>query len=123
MEVNTNIIISLNGTNYKAWKSKMKDLMYVKEYWKPVFTTKMPGDMKEDQWDVLHLQACGFIRQWVDDNVLNHIIDETRAHTLGQKLDELYAHKEGTNKMFLIKKSMRLRYKEGTQIADHANDF
>jgi hypothetical protein len=37
----------------------------------------MPSEMKQDQWDVLHLQACGFNRQWVDDNVLNHIIDET----------------------------------------------
>jgi hypothetical protein len=61
MEVNTNRMISLNGTNYQAWKSEMKDLMYVKEYWKPVFTTEMPDDMKQDQWDVLHLQACGFI--------------------------------------------------------------
>jgi hypothetical protein len=83
----------------------------------------MPDNMKQDQWDVLHLQACGFIRQWVDDNVLNHIIDETRANTLWQKLDELYARKEGTNKIFLIKKLMRLRYKEGTQVADHVNEF
>jgi hypothetical protein len=113
----------LNGTNYQAWKSKMKDLLYVKEYWKPMFTTEMPSEMKQDQGDVLHLQACGFIWQWVDDNVLNHIIDETRAHTLWRKLDELYAHKEGTNKMFLIKKLMRLRYKEETQIADHVNEF
>jgi hypothetical protein len=61
MEVNTNRMISLNGTNYQAWNSKMEDLLYAKEYWKPVFTTEMPGDMKQDQWDVLHLQACGFI--------------------------------------------------------------
>jgi len=27
----------LNGTNYQAWKGKMEDLFYVKEYWKPVF--------------------------------------------------------------------------------------
>jgi hypothetical protein len=115
--------VRINGTNYQAWKSKMKDLLYVKEYWKPVFTTKMPSEMKQDQWDVLNLQACGIIRQWVDDNVLNHIIDETRAHTLWQKLDELYVRKEGTNKMFLIKKLMCLRYKEGTQIVDHVNEF
>ena len=101
----------------------MKDLLYVKEYWKPVFSSEMPDDMKEDQWEVLHLQACGFIRQWVDDNVLNHIIEETHVRTLWQKLEELYARKEGTNKMFLIKKLMRLRYKEGTPIADHVNEF
>jgi hypothetical protein len=59
-----------------------KDLLYVKEYWKLVFSTEMPDDMKQDQWEVLHLQAYGFIQQWVDDNVLNHIIDETHARTL-----------------------------------------
>jgi hypothetical protein len=95
MEVNTNKLISLNGTNYQSWKSKIKDFMYLKEYWKPVFSTEMPSDMKKDPWEVLHLQACGFIRQWVDDNILNHIIDETHAHTLWQKLEELYARKEG----------------------------
>ena len=51
-----------------------------------------------------------FIRQWVDDNVLNHISDETHARTLWQKLEELYARKEDTNKMFLIKQLMNLRY-------------
>jgi hypothetical protein len=80
----------------------MKYLMYVKVYWKTVFSTKMLSDMKQDQWEVFHLQACGFIRQWVNDNVLNHIIDETHARTLWQKSEELYALKEGTNKMFLI---------------------
>jgi hypothetical protein len=42
---------------------------------------------------------------------LNHITDDTHEHTLWQKLEELYAHKYGTNKMFLIKKLMRLKYK------------
>jgi hypothetical protein len=41
----------------------MKDLFYVKEYWKPMFSTVMPDDMKEDQWEVLHPQASRFIRQ------------------------------------------------------------
>ena len=123
MEVNTSRMISLNGTNYQAWKGKMEDLLYVKEYWKPVFSTEMPEGIEEGQWKVLHRQACGFIRQWVDDNVLNHIIDETHARTLWQKLEELFARKEGTNKMFLIKQLMCLRYKEGTLIADHVNTF
>jgi hypothetical protein len=77
MEVNTNRMVSLNVTNYRAWKSKMKNLMYVKEYRKSVFFTVMLEDMKEYHWEVLHLQACGFIRQWVYANVLNHISDET----------------------------------------------
>jgi hypothetical protein len=87
-----------------------------------VFSTELFDDMKQDQWDVLHLQSCGFIRQWVDDNVFNHITDETNAHTLWQKFKELYARKYGTNKMFLIKKLMYLRYKEVTPISDHVNE-
>jgi hypothetical protein len=51
-----------------------------------VFSTELFDDMKQDQWDVLHLQSCGFIRQWVDDNVFNHITDETNAHTLMAKI-------------------------------------
>ena len=39
------------------------------------------------------------------------------------KLEELYARKEGTNEMFFIKKLIHLRYKEGTPIADHVNEF
>ena len=83
----------------------------------------MPEGIEEGQWKVLHRQACGLIRQWVDDNVLNHIIDETHARTLWKKLEELFARKEGTNKMFLIKQLMCLRYKEGILIADHVNTF
>jgi hypothetical protein len=39
----------------------MKDLLYVKEYYKLVFFTEMPEEMMEVQWEVLHLQACGFL--------------------------------------------------------------
>ena len=59
----------------------------------------------------------------MDDNVFNHISDETHARTLWQKLEELYARKEGTNKMFLIKQLMNLRYREGAPVADHVNAF
>jgi len=85
METNTSRMILLNGTNYQAWKGKMEDLLYMKEYWKPVFAKAKPDDKSDDEWRVLHRQACGFSRQWVDDNVLNHISEETHARTLWQK--------------------------------------
>lgn len=60
----------------------MEDLLYVKEYWKLVFAEAKPNDKSDDEWQVLHRQACWFIRQWFDDNVLNHISEETHARTL-----------------------------------------
>ena len=88
-----------------------------------MFAEANPNDKSDDDWRVLHHQACGFIRQWVDDNVLNHISEETHARTLWQKLEEFYARKEGTNKMFLIKQLMNLRYREGAPVADHVKAF
>lgn len=82
MELNTSIMILLNGTNYKVWKGKMEDLHYVKEYYKPMYALEKPDDKTDDEWKILYRQACGFIRQWVDDNVLNHISDETHARSL-----------------------------------------
>ncbi len=70
-----------------------------------------------------NLQACGFIHQFVDENVLNHIADVDSAQTLWQKLEELYARKEGVNKMLLIKKLMHLRYNDGTRMTDHLSSF
>ena len=47
MEVNTNRMITLNGSNYHTWKGKMEDLLYVKNYHLSVFTTEKP-DNKSD---------------------------------------------------------------------------
>ena len=63
----------------------MEDLLYVKEFYKPVFNEAKPEDMNDDQWKVLNRQACGFIRQWVDDNVLNHISNVINAKTFVAK--------------------------------------
>ena len=91
MEANTSRMVNLNGSNYHIWKGKMEDLLYVKDYYLPVFSTDKPEDKTDAQWTILHRQVCGYIRQWVDDNVLNHISGETHARTLWNKLEELYA--------------------------------
>ena len=63
------------------------------------------------------------IRQWVEDNVRNHIVNETHARTLWEKLETLYASKTGNNKLFLFKQLMDFKYKEGSPILDLINDF
>ena len=123
METNTSRMVNLNGSNYHVWKGKMEDLLYVKEYYLPVFTTEKPANKTEQEWTILHRQVCGYIRQWVDDNVLNHISGETHARTLWNKLEQLYARKTGNNKLYLIKQLMSLRYQDGTTISDHLNAF
>ena len=123
MEVNTSRMISLNGMNYHKWKGKMKDLLFVKSLHLPVFATSKPDSKSDEVWKFEHQQVCGFIRQWVDDNVLNLVANETDAKTLWDKLEKLYASKTGNNKLFLLKQLMQLRYKEDIPISDHVNEF
>ena len=66
---------------------------------------------------------CEYIRQWVDDNVLNHVSGEKNAHTLWIKLEKLYAQKTENNKMYLMKQLILLRYCENTPMIDHVNTF
>ena len=116
-------MISLNGTNYHVWKGKMEDLLYVKRWHLPVFGESKPENMNDSDWTLEHKIVCGFIRQFVDDNVLNHISKETDAGSLWNKLESLYARKTGNNKMFLIKQLMSLKYRDGQSISDHLNEF
>ncbi|KAL6534427.1 hypothetical protein OROHE_013352 [Orobanche hederae] len=123
MEANTSRMVNLNGSNYHVWKGKMEDLLYVKDYYLPVFGKEKPEGKSDPDWAILHRQVCGYIRQWVDDNVLNHISGEKDARELWHKLEQLYARKTGNNKLFLIKQMMNLKFRDGTPLSDHLNAF
>lgn len=123
MEANTNRMICLNGSNYHLWKGKMKDLLFVKNLHLPVFASEKPKSKTDEDWSFEHQQICGFIRQYVEDNVYNHIANEEHARSLWKKIESLYASKSGNNKLYLLNSLMNLRYKEGTSISDHLNYF
>ena len=116
-------MITLNGSNYHVWKGKMEDLLYVKDYYSPVFAEQKPDDKTDAEWTLIHRQVCGYIRQWVDDNVYNHVSEETHARSLWNKLEQLYARKTGNNKLYLIKKLLGLKYRDGTPLSDHLNAY
>ena len=48
MEANRSRMVNLNGVNCAIWKEKMEDLLYVKNFYKPVFTT-VKHDNKTDK--------------------------------------------------------------------------
>ncbi|GJT46798.1 hypothetical protein Tco_0955513 [Tanacetum coccineum] len=93
MEANTSRMVSLNGSNYHVWKGKMEDLLYVKDYYLPVFTTEKPENKTHAEWTILQTQ--GIINQlagigikfedeiqglWLLGSILN---EETRRKSLG----------------------------------------
>ena len=85
MEANAKMV-ALNVTNYHLWKDKMKDLLFFKKLHLPVFTTHKPDSMSKEEWDFEHQQVCGFIRQYVEDNVYNHIAMRHMLELYGRRL-------------------------------------
>ncbi|GJX38875.1 hypothetical protein Tco_0252178 [Tanacetum coccineum] len=57
MEANTSRMVNLNGSNYHVWKGKMEDLLYVKDYYLPVFSTEKPENKTDAEWTILHRQG------------------------------------------------------------------
>jgi len=86
MEANTNKMVCLNDTNYHLWKRKMKDLLFVKKLHLPVFATEKPEDKTGEEWKFEHQQLCGFVCQYFEDNVYNHILNEEDAKYYGRRL-------------------------------------
>jgi len=121
MEANIKMV-ALNGSNYHLWKAKMKDL-FVKKLHLLVFVAQKLDSMSIEEWGFEHQHVCRFIQQYVEDNVYNHIANETNARTLWEKIESLYTSKSGNNKLYLLNCLMNLRYKENSSISDHLNRF
>ena len=116
-------MVSLNGANYHYWKGKMKDLLFVKNMHIPVFGAQKPESMSDEEWGFEHERVCGFIRHFVDEPIYNLIAHETHARTMWQTLESLYASKSGSNKLYLLKNFVELKYKDGTPFTEHLSEF
>ena len=86
-------MVCLNERNYNIWKSKMKDLLFVKKMHLLVFSAHKPENVTDENWELDHQQVCGYKRKWVEDNVRNHIVNETHARILWKKLETIYVSK------------------------------
>ena len=86
-------------------------------------TTVKPEGKTDEEWEFDHEQVCSFIRQFVEDNVYNHICNETHARSLWNKLEMLYSSKTGNNKLFYLTKLVQVKYKEVTSLPDHLNEM
>ncbi|KAL9260610.1 Retrovirus-related Pol polyprotein from transposon TNT 1-94-like protein [Drosera capensis] len=117
-------MIKLTNNNSQIWKSKMEDLLYCKDLYEPVEgDSAKPEGMSESDWTKCNRKAVGTIRQWLDDSVYHHVASETSAHKLWKKLESLYEQKTAANKTFLIRKLVNLKFREGTSVAEHLNEF
>ena len=107
-------MIKLTVMNYSLWKSMMEDLLNCKDLYDHI-----KGDnakliaMSDAGWKKLKKKTMGDIRQWVDTSIYNHVAKKTDLHTLWKNLENMYKTKNVQVKIFLMRKLMNLKLKEG----------
>lgn len=94
MEANTTHMVTLNWLNYAMWNSKMENLIYVKSFHQTVFDATKLNNKTIDRLILVHTYVCGYICQWVDDNILNYISGEIDANSLCDKLKQLLSRRQ-----------------------------
>ena len=111
-------MVSLNATNYTTWKTHMENILCVKDLYEPI-----PSGVVAKDWEILNQKVIGKIRQFVDLSVLQHIANEHNAFKLWKKLSDMYERKNAMSKASLMRKLVKLEYKDNGSMVVHLNDF
>lgn len=53
-KVGVSRMICLNSSNYQLWKTKMEDLLYVKDLYEPILSKTIPTGVLESDWKLLN---------------------------------------------------------------------
>src|SRR3954471_4876543 len=109
------------GTSFSLWKSRMKSSLVLQGLWKAV-EEKFSGVSEESKVE-LKEKALSAIFMSVTDSVLREIADQESASGAWKKLEELYAGKFLTNRLYLKKRLYTLRMEEGSAVKKHLDAF
>ena len=73
-------MFKLTNSNCSMWKSKMRDMLVVKDLWQPMqFGDGRPDKIDAPTWEMMHLKTTTYIRCFINFNNFN---EENKAHEL-----------------------------------------
>ncbi|VFQ72988.1 unnamed protein product [Cuscuta campestris] len=116
-------MVSLDSTNYSIWKIRIEDYLCSKDLLDPILYKEHPTGVDEKAWTTLNQKAIASIRQYDSLSVLQHVANETNAFEMWKKLESMYERNNAMGKASLIKKLVKLQYKDGDSIVVHMNEF
>ncbi|VFQ64792.1 unnamed protein product [Cuscuta campestris] len=115
-------MVSLDSTNYSIWKIRIEDYLCSKDLLDPILYKERPIGVDEKAWTTLNRKAIASIRQYVSLSVLQHVANETNAFEMWKKLESMYERNNAMGKASLIRKLVKLQYKDGDSIVVHTNE-
>ena len=76
-------MFKLIGSNYSVWKSKMRDMLVVKDLLLPVqFEDGRPYKIDASTWEVMHLKTTTYIWCFINMTLYNNFNEENKAREL-----------------------------------------
>ena len=82
-----------------------------------------PDKIDAPTWEVMHLKTTTYIRCFIDMSLYNNFNEENKAHELWEKIDIILENKNAVNRVSIFRKIVRLRYQDGSSMAEHMNAF
>lgn len=116
-------MFKLTAENYSYWKPMMKDHLYCRDLYEPITDSKKPEGKSEREWELLNRKAVAMIRKYIDRSLFEHVSTYTNAFELWTKLESMIQKKTPRNKAFLVRRLVKLEYKDGDNMIEHLNNF
>ena len=115
-------LIVLDDNNYALWKVKMLDRLHVKDLELPITSQGVkPDTYVKDDWPALDRKCLGFLREYMDHNVIHHVEACTTAFACWEILRDMYERDTAGQKVSLMRRLGRLKYVDGTSITTHVS--
>ncbi|KAL9409064.1 hypothetical protein AB3S75_047449 [Citrus x aurantiifolia] len=110
MEESSAFMIKLKSWNYGIWKSRIEDLLYMKDLHEPIEGDEVkPADIDDKKWAQLNQKVVGTIRSKIDQSVYHHVPKESKDDVLWRKLETIYEQPITQNKVNLMKRLVNLK--------------
>jgi hypothetical protein len=112
------------SASFTLWQVKMRALLTHQGLHKVLLgKEKMPQDLTQEDAEDMDLKALSAIQLCLSNEVLQEVLEETKAAGLWLKLESLYMTKSLSNKLYLKQRLYLLRMSEGTSIKSHLDEF
>ncbi|MCO5570347.1 hypothetical protein L7F22_024067 [Adiantum nelumboides] len=117
-------IKKLDGTNFLLWKKQIWYVLVQKKQLKPIKLKGIkPKDVDKDEWNEMDELALSTIMLTLVESVYFNVADEVLAYDAWTKLSGLYEKQSAASQVYLLKKLVDLKMKEGTPMSNHLNEF
>ncbi|KAL0361455.1 UNVERIFIED_CONTAM: hypothetical protein Sradi_3830000 [Sesamum radiatum] len=101
----------------------MEDYLYCKNLHEPIINVTKPEGKDENEWMLLNRKTVAMIRKFIDRSLFEYASNFTNAYELWSKLESMIQKKSPRNKAHLVRRLVKLVYKDSQNMIEHLNNF